>query len=128
MTRTAWFVSLALVVAVLLGSSLVYGRLPDRVPTHWNSRGEVDAHGPQAVAAFAVPAVLVGLLGLFALLPRISPASFTLDEFPGDLRRNRGDRPGDAGVRPGDDAPRGARLPVRHDPGPGRAGCCWGWA
>ena len=81
MTRPAWFVAIGLVAVVALGSALAYGQLPDRVPTHWNIRGEVDGHGPRALAAFAVPAVLVGMLGLFAALPRLSPAQFALDDF-----------------------------------------------
>ncbi len=81
MTRTAWYIAVGLVLAVFLGSGLVYGRLPDRVPTHWNIRGEVDAHGPKAVAAFVVPATLVGLLGLFAVLPRVSPSQFSMEGF-----------------------------------------------
>ena len=80
MTRGIWWAAVGLVGAVLLGSVLVYAQLPDRVPTHWDLQGRVDGHGPRAVAAFALPAVLVGLLGLFAVLPRISPAPFSLDE------------------------------------------------
>ena len=81
MTPGAWLVAIGLVGAVIVGSALAFGQLPERVPTHWNIRGEVDGHGPRAVAAFLLPAVLVGLLGLFAVLPRISPASFAVDEF-----------------------------------------------
>ena len=81
MTRSTWSLAVGLVVAVLVGSALVYGKLPDRVPTHWNLRGEVDGHGPRAVAAFLLPVTLVGLLGLLAVLPRLSPISFRFDEF-----------------------------------------------
>ena len=81
MSRGTWWVAVGLVGVVIVGSSLVHGQLPERVPTHWNLRGEVDGHGPRAVAAFLLPAILIGLLGLFAVLPKIAPARFTLDEF-----------------------------------------------
>ena len=81
MTRGTWLVAVGLVGAVIVGSALVYGKLPDRVPTHWNIRGQVDGHGPRAVAAAAIPVTLIGLLGLFAVLPRISPTQFTMDNF-----------------------------------------------
>ena len=81
MTRPAWYVAIGLVVAVIVGSGLVYGQLPDRVPTHWNLRGEADGYGSRALAAVALPAVLVGMLGLFAVLPHLSPAQFSLASF-----------------------------------------------
>ncbi len=81
MTRGTWFAAVALVGAVVLGSVLVYSQLSNRVPTHWNIHGVVDGHGPRAVAAFALPVVLIGMLGLFAVLPKISPAQFSMDEF-----------------------------------------------
>lgn len=83
MTRGTWFAAVGLVGVVLLGSVLVHGKLPERVPTHWNLRGQVDGHGPRAVAAFALPAVLVGMLGFFAVLPKVSPAQFSMNDFRG---------------------------------------------
>ena len=81
MTRSSWLIAVGLVVAFGVGSVLVHGKLPARVPTHWNIQGEVDGHGSRAVAAFVLPVTMVGLLGLFAVLPRLSPTSFRLDEF-----------------------------------------------
>ena len=81
MTRAAWFTAIGLIVTVWLGTAVVYGSLPDRVPTHWNLRGQVDAYGPKALAALPMPMVMVGLLALFAALPWLSPAQFKLEDF-----------------------------------------------
>ena len=81
MTRTSWFVAVGLVVAVWVGSALVYGQLPECVPTHWNLRGEVDGYGSRVVGVWLLPMTLVGLLGLFAALPWMSPTSFKMDGF-----------------------------------------------
>ena len=72
---------MGLVVAVAIGSTVAYGSLPDRVPTHWDIRGRVDGHGPRSVAAFLMPGLMVVLLGLFSALPGLSPAQFKLDSF-----------------------------------------------
>ncbi|SIO34072.1 Uncharacterized membrane protein [Singulisphaera sp. GP187] len=81
MTRASWLAAIGLIVAVWVGTAVVYGSLPDRVPTHWNIRGQVDAHGPKALAALLMPAVMVGMLALFAALPWLSPAQFKLEGF-----------------------------------------------
>jgi len=51
----------------------LYPRLPDRVPTHWNAAGRPDAWGPPLLPTFLFPAVMLGLVALFAVLPAIDP-------------------------------------------------------
>ncbi|MHC5540309.1 DUF1648 domain-containing protein, partial [Singulisphaera rosea] len=45
MSRGAWLVASGLVVAVFVGSAVVYGMLPERVPIHWNLQGQADGFG-----------------------------------------------------------------------------------
>ncbi len=73
--------ALVLVVAALLISVLFYGRLPERIPTHWNIRGEVDAYSSKGFGAFLMPAVMAGLFLLFLALPAISPRGFRFESF-----------------------------------------------
>ena len=50
-----------LLLAVLWGASLwALGRLPDRVPLHWNLLGQVDRWGSPLQAALLVPAIATG--------------------------------------------------------------------
>lgn len=81
MTRRGLIAALALIGVTWIGSAAVFGRLPERVPTHWNIHGDADGFGPRAMGAFLLPATLVGLLGLFAALPWLSPGSFKMDDF-----------------------------------------------
>lgn len=80
MTRAYWIVGIALTVGALTGSAVIYGQLPDRIPTHWNIQGRVDGYGPRATV-FLLPAVMVGLLALFRVLPWLSPKGFEIDSF-----------------------------------------------
>jgi uncharacterized membrane protein len=70
--RKRWL-GLLLTAAAAAVSIWAYPRLPDTVPTHWNLRGEPDGYGSRLVAALVLPAVLLGLTGLFQILPRIDP-------------------------------------------------------
>lgn len=76
-----WVVAIGLTVAVIAVSAVMYSVLPDRVPTHWNLRGEIDAWGSKRVGVWLMPAALVGFLGLFKLLPWLSPQDFKIEPF-----------------------------------------------
>ncbi len=81
MSRGPWIASGLLVAAALSASVIVYPRLPDRVPTHWNVQGQVDGTGDKSWAAFAMPAAMALMIGVFAALPWLSPRKFSVDSF-----------------------------------------------
>jgi len=54
-------------------SAVLYGRLPERVPVHWNLSGQVDRYGSKAELVFLGPLFIAGLWGLMVLLSRIDP-------------------------------------------------------
>lgn len=83
MTRRYWMIGIAIVAATWIASAWVFPAMPERFPTHWNIRGEVDGHGPRWVGAFVTPATMTGFLGLFAILPWLSPRKFEVDSFRG---------------------------------------------
>lgn len=81
MNRTYWGIAIALTVAALAASVVLYPILPEQVPTHWNIHGQVDATGAKSWAAFLLPGVMAAMLGLFALLPWLSPKHFEVERF-----------------------------------------------
>jgi uncharacterized membrane protein len=64
----------------------VYARLPQRVPSHWNLRGEVDGWMDKPWGALLQPAVATLMLGLLWLLPRIDPRRANVERFAEDRR------------------------------------------
>jgi uncharacterized membrane protein len=83
MTRSKvyWAVALALTAVTWTASVLLYRTLPERIPTHWNIHGQVDGYGSKAVGAFVMPAAMLVMLGIFWLLPYLSPKNFEIDTF-----------------------------------------------
>ena len=63
---------LAVVLSLIVGI-LAYPHLPASVPSHWNSAGEIDGYTTALGGAFLLPLIMLGVFGLFLLLPRIDP-------------------------------------------------------
>jgi immunity protein, SdpI family len=61
------------IVAAFATSALVWTRLPDRVPVHWDSHGTVNGYGSRFAGALMLPAAMLGLWLLLRVLPRIDP-------------------------------------------------------
>ena len=70
-----------LVLAAFLASAILYERLPERVPTHWNLRGEVNGFTSKPFGPFAMPVVMAGLFLVLMALPVISPRGFRFEGF-----------------------------------------------
>lgn len=77
------YLPLLFIAITLLISALVYDKLPDRVPSHWNSSGEVDGYSSRAAGAFLLPLVALGVWALLRVIPRIDPRRENYDKFRG---------------------------------------------
>jgi uncharacterized membrane protein len=80
MIRTYWIIAFLLVAIVTGASAWLCTILPDRIPTHWNFRGEVDGYGGKWTL-FALPVMMVAMMVLFYFLPALSPKPFEVDSF-----------------------------------------------
>ena len=73
----------AFVAASFALSAAVWERLPERIPIHWNFRGEIDRWGGRVEGAFLLPAIALVLWLVLPRLPRIDPRRATFDKFRG---------------------------------------------
>jgi uncharacterized membrane protein len=78
MTRLYWITAVGLVALAWGASAYLYPGLPAQIPTHWNIHGKIDGYGSSGTI-FLMPGVMVGLLGLFWVLPVLSPKGFEVD-------------------------------------------------
>ena len=74
--KLAVFVILLVAVAATVA---VYPRLPQEMPIHWNTAGEVDNTMAKPWGPFFPPMLMAGLAVVFFLLPRISPRGFEIE-------------------------------------------------
>ncbi len=80
-TRAFWVWAIAIAAADAVFAALVYARLPERVPIHWNIEGEPDGWGSRATFLWMGPGLIAFGLLLALALPYLSPARFKIDPF-----------------------------------------------
>lgn len=80
-TRTTIIVSLIVILAATIASTIVYPRLPEMAASHWNAAGQVDGYMPRFWAAFLMPIISLGMLLLFLAIPAIDPLKANIEKF-----------------------------------------------
>ncbi len=82
-TRTATAISLILIAAAVLAGILLWSRLPDPMPSHWNAAGEIDGYMSKFWGVFLMPIITIALLPLFLVIPHIDPLKANIAKFRG---------------------------------------------
>lgn len=78
--RKIWLAPL-LAAAQLVVGMLVYSRLPERVPSHWNIAGQVDGYQSRLAAVLLLPAATLGLWLLLLGVAYIDPRRESYSRF-----------------------------------------------
>ncbi|MCD6478597.1 MAG: SdpI family protein [Candidatus Diapherotrites archaeon] len=73
MERMFWSLAFALVLLSFAASFYFYPQLPEKIPSHWNASGEIDAYANKEASLFIIPSITLIVLLLFAVLPKIDP-------------------------------------------------------
>lgn len=79
--------SLGLVIVAFAMAFVLYGRLPESIPTHWNAEGVVDGYTPKPWGPFVLPLVMAAVYLVLVAVPRISPRDFRVARFQGVFER-----------------------------------------
>ena len=67
------WLQILILAAPFCTAALLWTKLPDRMPIHWNIRGEIDGYAGKQFAVLFFPILNVALVGLLAFLPRLDP-------------------------------------------------------
>ncbi|MEO1051339.1 MAG: SdpI family protein [Bacteroidota bacterium] len=88
MNRTNTLQKILMLVILIVPFIIIYvywAEIPERVPTHWNWRGEPDKFSGSKWATTIIPFVNLVLLSLFFIIPRIDPKK-NFEKFQGTYR------------------------------------------
>ncbi len=80
-TRTTLILASVLIVIGLLAGLLLWDRLPEQLPAHWNINDQVDGYMPKLQGVLMMPAITIGILLLFLVLPQIDPLKANIARF-----------------------------------------------
>jgi len=75
-----WVILILIVLGFALGVYF-YPSLPDRVPVHWNLKGQVNGYGSKFFGAFGLASINLGMYLLFIVLPYIDPKRKNYESF-----------------------------------------------
>ncbi|HQE65642.1 MAG TPA: SdpI family protein [Bacillota bacterium] len=62
-----------IIIMMFAASIYFYPQLPDKIPTHWNFKGEIDGYSGKLSGAFLMPVMNTIMYGLFIFMPAIDP-------------------------------------------------------
>ena len=69
-------------VVLAAGFSLVvFTRLPERMPTHWDAHGSVNGWSSRTLGAWLMPAIMAAIALILPALPRIDPRQANFEKF-----------------------------------------------
>ena len=72
---------LMIIILSLAAAIYLYPLVPDQMPTHWNSKGEVDGYMSKFWGLFLLPIIIIGVYLLFLLIPKIDPLKKNIEKF-----------------------------------------------
>ncbi|OQY90243.1 MAG: hypothetical protein B6D38_04465 [Anaerolineae bacterium UTCFX1] len=72
-----------LVVAAASAGVLLWNRLPDPMPSHWNAAGETDGYMPKFWGIFLLPIITAAFAPLLLVIPQIDPLKANIAKFRG---------------------------------------------
>ena len=70
-----------IIACSILLTIIVYNKLPDLVPIHWNTMGEIDKYSPKAFGAFMAPVIMILTWSGMKFLPKIDPRKKNYEKF-----------------------------------------------
>jgi uncharacterized membrane protein len=80
-TVARYWVSILFVVIAFAVSGLLYGQLPDPVPTRWGLYGEIVGLMPKPIGAFFLPCLSLLSCALLIAAPNLAPRGFSMAPF-----------------------------------------------
>jgi len=81
MNRKYYVTGVLLIAATIVATAIVYSRLPNMVPVHWDFKGQANGYSPKWELFLMLPGIMAGIMVLFRFMPWLSPQRWEVDSF-----------------------------------------------
>ena len=82
-TKTTSIIVLTLIAIALIAGVVLWDRLPEQMPSHWNINDQVDGYTSRFWGVFLMPLITLGMFVLFLVIPNIDPLKGNIAQFRG---------------------------------------------
>jgi len=65
-------IPIVLIILMFVSGFLLYEKMPEKMPIHWNSEGKIDGYGSRFVGLFLMPIITLAIYILMSLIPYIA--------------------------------------------------------
>ena len=72
---------LGIVLLTISVTAGLYSRLPEKMASRWNAKGEVDGYMSKLTAVWLMPMIMIVVIAVFKLLPKIDPKKENYKKF-----------------------------------------------
>ncbi|SHF32439.1 Uncharacterized membrane protein [Thermoanaerobacter uzonensis DSM 18761] len=76
---------IGIIILIWIFTFVILGRLPDKIPMHWNISGQVDSFGPKH-DIFILPSIITIIYFVMLFIPLIDPKRANYGKFAGAYR------------------------------------------
>lgn len=80
-TKTAFLISTAMVLSIVIAALICQNQFADQIPVHWDINGKADSFAPKSQGLAWIIAPPVCIILLMAGIPLVSPKPFSVDSF-----------------------------------------------
>lgn len=81
--KTSLTISFALIAVAAIIGLILWPQLPDPMPSHWNTAGEIDGYMSKFWGIWLMPLITLGLTLLLAFVPSLDPLKANIEKFRG---------------------------------------------
>ncbi|MFC2174832.1 SdpI family protein [archaeon] len=74
------YITLALIALMFVSAIVLLSGMPDKVPMHWNAKGEVDGYGSRETI-FMMPIIALGVYAMFLAIPKLAVKKQNVSDF-----------------------------------------------
>lgn len=78
--KKEWPLLVILIIPMII-AILVYPRMPEQIPIHWNINGQVDNYGSRLFGTFFLPVLNIIMYVFFLIMPKLDPKKANYSKF-----------------------------------------------